>query len=136
MHLSYNHTCIYVHSCTGQCEIRNLQVRDSTRYIYLEWDCDQPDNEFDFTYQLINAGMCDTGGDTGFPVLNLPDPSPNSNTNSRYFDKLNGVTDVYFNSTYLFTVQPKQWQPGSGYVYGPRSEGVRVTTSELPESKF
>ena len=125
---------IYVLSCTGQCEIRNLKWRESSSYIYLEWDCDQPDNEFEFTYQLINAGMCDTGGADGFPVINLQDPYPSSNSNSRNFNKFH--LRMYVNSIYLFIVQAKQWQPGSGYVYGTLPEGVNFTTPELPESKY
>ena len=118
---------VTVLSRIGQCEIRNLNVYTSSRS-RLYWDCDESDNEFDLTYQLINAGMCDTGGVSGFPVINLPISSSSSDSNYRLhydFDDL----DMYANSTYLFTVQAKQWQPGSGFVYGTQ-QGVNFNTSE------
>ena len=74
--------------------------------------------------------MCDTGNATGFPVINLG-TSPASTSNSYARRSFNKHTDinVFANSTYLFTVQAKQWQSGSGFVYGPR-HGVNFTTEE------
>ena len=122
---------ILILSCTGQCEIQNMRVYDGPTYVSLSWDCDQPNNEFDFTYQLINLGMCDTANDTGFPVINLPSSTSNPNSNYRQFYKgsFRDINFMYANSTYLFTVQAKQWQSASGLVYGPQ-QGVNVTTSE------
>ena len=125
MHLPIIYGLIF---CTGQCEIQNLRLRDGNVYVTLNWDCDQPtNNEFEFTYQLINAGMCDTGNATGFPVISIP--SSTSNSNTRDFRRGRDLKILYANSTYLFTVQAKQWQPASGFVYGPQ-QGVYLTTSE------
>ena len=100
----------------------------------LSWDCDQSGNEFDQTVQLINVGGCDTGNTTNFPVINLHSSSSSSRYFGNYYYSLD--TGMYFNATYLFTVQARLWQPGSGYVYGPRSEGISFTTAEFPESKL
>ena len=127
---------VMILSCTGQCDIRNLRLRDYTSRIELYWDCDQTTNEFDFTYQLINAGMCDTGNGTGFPILNLPSSTHSPNSNSRSFYKgSDGDIFMYANSTYLFTVQAKQRQSDGEFIYG-RQQGVQLTTSERGKHFF
>ena len=108
-----------------------LEFRDSNDRFTLLWDCDQPDSEFDVTYQLIKTGMCDTDNET-LPSRSFPvDIITPVRVGYRYeLDVFKSDLDMYANSTYLFTVQSKQWQPGSGYIYGLCHDSVNITTPE------
>ena len=106
-------------------------MRDSGDHFTLSWDCNQPKSEFDVTYQLIKTGMCDTDNETlssrPFPV----DISTPVRVGYRYeLDIFKSDLDMYANSTYLFTVQSKQWQPGNGYIYGLCHGSVNITTAK------
>ena len=116
---------------TGRSEKQNLELIDSGDRFTLLWDCIQPESEFDVTYQLIKTGVCDTDNDTlysrPFPV----DIITPVRVGYRYeLDVFQSDLDMYANSTYLFTVQSKQWQPGRGYVNGLCHDSVNITTPE------
>ena len=108
-----------------------MELRDSGDRFTLLWDCNQPDSEFDVTYQLINTGMCDTENET---FSSSPSPvdiiSPVRVGYGYELVILKSDLYMYANSTYLFTVQSKQWRPGSGYIYGLCHDSVNITTPE------
>ena len=111
--------------------MRTFEVFGRDEGIVLSWSCDPSidTDSFTFTYQLVNAGMCDTGNATGFPVIDLGFSSSTHSWHYRHtFSKVDDIS-LLPNSIYLFTVQARQWQPGSGFVYGTR-QGVNITTRE------
>ena len=122
---------LFFFSYTGRSEKQNLELRDSGDRFTLLWHCNEPDSEVDVTYQLIKTGMCDPDNETlsswSFPVDII---TPVRVGNRYELDVIKSNLYMYANSTYLFTVQSKQWQPGSGYVYGPCHDSVNITTPE------
>ena len=106
-------------------------LRDSGDRFTLLFDCNLPESEFDVTYQMIKTEMCDTDNETVSSRPLLVDVITPVRVGYRYeLDIFKSDLDMYANSTYLFTVQSKQWQPGSGYVYGLCHESVNTTTPE------
>ena len=136
----------------GPCEIQNLRVyHDYSNSIRIAWECDQPNNDFEIAYQLVNAGICGTKNTTNMSSIHLPylqhqfqcyynqykyDSYNYGSLNHDYYNycdlyiNFNHNANMYANSTYLFTVQAKQWQPGNEIVYGPQHDGVHYTTSK------
>ena len=125
-------------------------MHDYSDSLSIEWDCDEPNNDFEIAYKLVNAGICGTENTTNTSSIRLPylqyqfqcyyNPFPYNYYDYHYQDyynhcnlymNLNDIkANMYVNSTYLFTVQAKQWQPDNGIVYGPQHDGVHYTTSE------
>ena len=121
-------------SFKGTYEKQNLELRDSHDRFTLLWDCNQPQSEFDVTYQLIKTGMCGTDNETLPSRPFHVDIRTPVRVGYRYkLDVFKSDLNMYVNSTYLFTVQSKQWQPDTGYIYGLCQESVNIST---PESKY
>ena len=99
--------------------------------ISLRWDCNQPGSEFQVTYQLLNAGQCDTGDGTGNPPFDIKKTGwvSRANVYLEYHDD-----NILPNSTYWFSVQSRVWLPGSGRTYGPQHPGIINVTSPLGKS--
>ena len=106
-------------------------MRHSDDHFTLLWNCNQTESEFDITYQLIKTGMCDTENETLSSRLFPVDMITPVRVGYTYeLDVFKSDLAMYANSTYLFTVQSKQWQPGSGFIYGLCHDSVNMTTPE------
>ena len=116
---------------TGRSEKQNLELRDSGDRFTLLWDCNEPDSEFDVIYRLIKTGICDTDNETLSSRPFTVDIITPVRVGYRYeLHVFKSDLDMYANSTYLFTVQSKRWQPDSGYIYGLCHDSVNITTPE------
>ena len=96
---------------------------NTTTIIYVGTD-NQPENEFQVTYQLINAGQCDTGDGTGNPPFDVKRTRWNTATAYEWHIQY----QVIMNSTYWFSVQSRVWLPGIGATYGTQHPGINITS--------
>ena len=129
--VDYTFFPFFLRSFPGQSEKPNLELMVSDDHFKLLWDCNQPDSEFDVSYQLIKTGMCDNDNEALSSRSVLVDTSAPVRLGYRYeLDILKSDLDMYANSTYLFIVQSKQWQPDTGYIYGLCHESINITTPE------
>ena len=124
---------------SDKCDLK-LEMEDDDDNIRLYWvtekGCDVINKDLYVTYQRINTEICDVEDDprdlSPFQVhLNDPEDSYysyNSYTHDIYLSKETDL-NLYDNSTYQFTLQSQQWQPGNRVNKGSQP-GVIFNTSK------